>query len=76
MTNATLIKIALAKTGTSMCELERKMIEADPETAMSKQVLSKRLMSDKFSTEELERICSVLGCKYEPTIVFEDTVIK
>lgn len=65
MSNAQKIKMALAYKGLKEAELAR-LLGTTP------QAFNQRLKTDKFTSEELGRIASVLGCIYEFGFAFPD----
>lgn len=65
MTNAQKIKMALAFIGMSESELARKL-------GTTPQAFNQRMKTDKFSTDELDRIASALGAKYVAAFEFPD----
>lgn len=65
MTNAQKIKMALAYIGMSESELARRL-------GTTPQAFNQRLKTDKFSTNDLERIATVLGASYVSIFQFPD----
>lgn len=65
MTNAKLIKTALAYAGKSEAWLAREM-NSTPSA------FNQRMKTDKFTAEELEKIATILNAKYVSAFVFQD----
>lgn len=65
MTNAQRIKMALAFKNMSESELARSL-------NTTPQAFNQRMKTDKFSTNELERIASILGAVYVAKFEFSD----
>jgi ribosome-binding protein aMBF1 (putative translation factor) len=65
MTNAKLIKTALAYAGMSEAQLARKFNS-------SPSAFNQRMKTDKFTAEELEKIAAILNAEYKSTFVFPD----
>lgn len=65
MTNVQKIKMALAFIGMSESELARKL-------GTTPQAFNQRMKTDKFSTDELERIATALGAVYTSSFIFPD----
>ena len=59
------VKIACAIGHVKLCDIASAMNVTHP-------TLTKRLENDKFTKEELEKIASVIGCKFYSAFVFED----
>lgn len=57
------IKVACDEAGISLTELGAKM-------GMSQASISKRVKTGKFTQEELEKMASIMGCKYTSAFVF------
>lgn len=64
MTNAQKIKMACKFRNMSESELARRL-------GTSPQAFNQRLKTDKFTTDELERIAEVLGASYKFGFVFQ-----
>ena len=65
MTNVQKIKMALAFIGMSESDLARKL-------GTTPQAFNQRMKTDKFSTDELERIAAALGAVYTFSFTFPD----
>lgn len=65
MTVAKKIKMALAYTGISEAELARRI-------GTTPQAFNQRLKTDKFSTEELQKIANALNAQYSFSFDFTD----
>lgn len=65
MTNAKLIKMALAYTGKSEAWLAR-------EIGTSASAFNQRMKTDKFTSEEMQTIAKALGAEYKASITFPD----
>ncbi|MDD6395919.1 MAG: helix-turn-helix transcriptional regulator [Firmicutes bacterium] len=65
MTNVQKIKMALAFIGMSESDLARKL-------GTTPQAFNQRMKTDKFSTDELERIAAALGAVYTSSFTFPD----
>jgi DNA-binding Xre family transcriptional regulator len=65
MTNAKKIKMALAFKSKSESELARDL-------GTTPQAFNQRMKTDKFSTDELNRIAEILGCFYKSSFEFPD----
>lgn len=65
MTNAKLIKMALAYTGKSEAWLAR-------EIGTSASAFNQRMKTDKFTSEEMQNIAKALGGEYKASITFSD----
>ena len=65
MTNAKLIKMALAYAGKSEAWLAR-------EIGSTASAFNQRMKTDKFTSEEMEKIAATLGGKYKASITFSD----
>ena len=70
VTNALLIKLALAKANMSASDLARRLNSKN--YPMSKQTLGYKIKTDKFTTDELVTIFKVIGCEYKVSVVFPD----
>ncbi|MBQ9832505.1 MAG: helix-turn-helix domain-containing protein [Clostridia bacterium] len=65
MTNAQRIKMALAYKNMSEAQLAR-ALDTTPSA------FNQRLKKDKLTSEELEKIASILGAEYKAAFVFPD----
>jgi hypothetical protein len=65
MSNAKLIKMALAYAGKSEAWLAR-------EIGTSASAFNQRMKTDKFTAEEMQNIARLLGAEYNAHIVFPD----
>lgn len=65
MTNAKLIKMALAYTGKSEAWLAR-------EIGTTASAFNQRMKTDKFTSEEMQNIAKALGGEYKAIIAFPD----
>lgn len=65
MTNAKLIKTALAYAGMSEAQLAR-------ELNSTPSAFNQRMKTDKFTAEELGKIAAILNAEYKSTFVFPD----
>ncbi len=65
MTNSQKIKMALAFKSMSESELARSL-------GSTPQAFNQRMKTDKFSTEELEKIAELLGAYYASSFTFPD----
>ena len=65
MNNSTKIKMSLAYKNMSEAELARGL-ETSP------QAFNQRMKTDKFTTQELEKIANILGATYSFSFNFED----
>lgn len=65
MTNAKKIKMALAYKNMSEAELARSL-------GTSPQAFNQRMKTDKFTTQELNKIANILGATYSFSFTFED----
>lgn len=65
MTISTKIKLAAKYAGISEAELARRF-------GVTPQNLNNRLKVDRFTTEDIERLCDLLGGKFEFTVTFPD----
>ncbi len=59
------IRMACIKSGISVTALGKEM-------GMSQSAISQRLNTGKFTQIELERMASILGCKYHSVFEYED----
>ena len=57
------IKVACDEDGLTLTELGAKM-------GMSQASISKRLKTGKFTQEELEKMATIMGCKYQSAFIF------
>ena len=65
MTMKQFIEMGLAYAGLSQTDLAGRL-------GMSRQLLSKRIKTGKFSFEELEQIAHAIGAEFIPRFVFQD----
>lgn len=68
LTNSQRIKLALAYKNMSESELARRL-------GTSPQALGQRMKTDKFSSDELSNIASIIGAKYISNFEFTDGTV-
>ena len=59
------VKAACEHSGMSLTELGKRM-------GMSQQSISNRLVTGKFTQEELQQMASILDCQYVSAFIFSD----